>query len=75
MMNIEKRSWEEITTSSKKSVRGWIAVVCKDLSQKIVWHDQIDDTMLFYYPLPLSLTQEQFEKTDPWLLQKKEEEK
>ncbi len=58
------REWLDITPSSKKWIKGWIAVLCKDMSQKIIWSDQIDDTMLFYFPLPNSLTKEQFEKID-----------
>lgn len=63
-MDIDKIVWSDITSETKKWLRGWIAVMCKDLSQKIIWHEEIDDTMLFYYILPSYLTREQFEKTD-----------
>lgn len=61
---MKERQWLDITPEAKKWVRGWIAVMDKDMNQKIVWHDQIDDTMLFYFPLPHSLTKEQFKKTN-----------
>lgn len=63
-MMMQKREWKDLTPAAKKWIRGWIVVLCKDMNQKIIWHDQIDDTMLFYYPLPHSLIKEQFEKTD-----------
>lgn len=61
---MKKKEWLNITPAAKKWLRGWVAVMDKNMNQKIVWHDQIDDTMILYYPLPQSLTREQFEKTD-----------
>ena len=61
---MEDRKWKDLDAAERKWLVGWILVMCKDMSQKIVWHDQFDDTMIFYYPIPQSLTIEQFEKTD-----------
>jgi hypothetical protein len=62
MGSMGNREWIEIGPSEKRWLTGWIVVMCKDLSQKIIWHDKIDDSMLFYYPIPSYLTKEQLEK-------------
>jgi hypothetical protein len=61
---MEKREWKDLSIAARKWVRGWVAVMKRDLSQSIVHHTQFDDSMIFYYYLPQSLTKEQFEKTD-----------
>jgi hypothetical protein len=57
--------WKELDLAARKWVRGWVAVMCVNLKQKIVHSSNFDDTMLFYFPLPQSLTREQFERTNP----------
>lgn len=54
--------WKKITPTSKKWIRGWVAVLCKDMSRKIVSHEIIDEDMLFYYPIPDIIPKEEFEK-------------
>ena len=60
----EESKWKELDAAARKWLRGWVAIMDKDLNQKIIWHDQFDDDMLFYYPIPQSLTKDQFEKTN-----------
>lgn len=59
-----KIKWKDLTPAAKKWVSGWVLIMRKDMSQEVVWHDKFDDTMIFYYPIPQSLTREQFEKTE-----------
>lgn len=61
---MNERKWKDLDDAARKWLHGWIAVMDKDLNQKIIHHDQLDDSMLFYYPLPQFLTKEQFEKTN-----------
>jgi hypothetical protein len=60
----ETIQWKDLDDAARKWVRGYVAVMCKDMQQKIAHHTEFDETMLFYFRLPQFLTREQFEKTD-----------
>lgn len=54
-----KLKWKKLCPASKKWIRGWVLVMDKDLNQKVVFHDQIDDSMILYFRIPNFLTKEQ----------------
>jgi hypothetical protein len=60
----EERIWNEITPEAKQWLRGWYAVMDKNLAKRIVWHTDISDDDVFYFKLPSSLTFEQLKLTN-----------
>lgn len=56
--------WNELTSSAKEWLTGYILTMDKDMNMNIVHHKNLDDSMILYFPIPQCLTKEQFMLTN-----------